>query len=255
MRRALLSNVHGDLDALEAVLRNIDLRNDRGAGIEEILCLGNAVGLGPRPRECLELLKKRCSKVLAGRQERALLRKATQPGWALNEATGYPEPGAREGILWAVHQIFGDATRVQADDAPTRDFLLDLRAPDFETRLARELAGKLHQVSELKSARLEDFLTHVVGRGLLLKFIHRTRLRREGEDWLAWIKELPGAVDVDGLRLTPEFEAGSVGLSSTAATYAILREGRTRLVRVPLSKRERVSRDMKEAGLTAPLRP
>jgi hypothetical protein len=254
MRRALLSNVHGDLDALEAVLRNIDLRNDRGAGIQEILCLGNAVGLGPRPRECLELLKKRCSRVLAGRQERALLRKATQPGWAINAATGYPEPGAREGILWALHQIFGDQTRVQADDAPTRDFLLDLRAPDFETRLAKEVSGKLDQVPELKSARLMDFLTHVVGRGLLLKFIHRTRLRREGEDWLAWIKELPAALDVE-FQLTPDFEAGSVGLSSTAATYTILTDGKARLVRVPLSNRDRVSREMKEAGLTAPLRP
>ena len=255
MRRALLSNVHGDLDALEAVLRNIDLRNDHGAGIEEILCLGNAVGLGPKPRECLELLKKRCSKVLAGRQERALLRKSTQPGWAINAATGYPEPGAREGILWALHQIFGDQTRVQADDAPTRDFLLDLRAPDFENRLAREISGKLDQIPELKSARLTDFLTHVVGRGLLLKFIHRTRLRREGEDWLAWVKEMPATLEVDDLQLKPEFEAGSVGLSSTAATYTILSEGRTRLVRVPLRNRDRLARDMKEAGLPAALRP
>ena len=43
MRRALLSNVHGDLEALEAVLRNIDLRNDHGAGIEEILESGAVV--------------------------------------------------------------------------------------------------------------------------------------------------------------------------------------------------------------------
>lgn len=254
MRRALLSNVHGDLEALEAVLRNIDLRNDHGAGIEEILCLGNAVGLGPRPRECLELLKKRGVKLLAGRHERALLRKSSQPGWAVNAATGYPEPGAREGVLWALHQLFGDATRVQPDDAPTRDFLLDLRAPDFETRLARELAGKLHQVPELKSARLEDFLTHVVGRGLLLKFIHRTRLRREGEDWLAWLKDLPASLKVDDLELSEKFEAGSVGLGATA-TYAVLRDGKTRLLRAPVGKRDVLLRDMKEAGLTAPLRP
>jgi hypothetical protein len=247
MRRALLSNVHGDLEALEAVLRNIDVRNDRGAGIEEILFLGNVVGLGPKPRECLELAKKRGSRVLAGRQEKALLRKATQPGWAINAATGYPEPGAREGILWALHQIFGDATRVQADDAATRDFLLDLRAPDFETRVAKEVAGKLRQIPELKSASLEDFLSHVVGRGLLLKYIHRTRVRREGEEWLAWLKELPPTLKVDDLELSEKFDAGSVGLGATA-TYALLKEGKTRLVRVPL-KRSSLARDMKEAGL------
>ncbi|HEX7900805.1 MAG TPA: hypothetical protein VF950_23805 [Planctomycetota bacterium] len=248
MRRALLSNVHGDVEALEAVLRNIDVRNDRGAGIEEILFLGNVVGLGPRPRECLELAKKRGTRVLAGRQERALLRKATQPGWAINAATGYPEPGAREGILWTIHQIFGDPTRVQADDAPTRDFLLDLRAPDFETRLAREVAGKLDHIPELKTARLADLLTHVVGRGLVLKFIHRTRLRREGEDWLAWIKELPATLKVDDLELSETSDAGSVGLGATA-TYAVLKDGKTRLVRVPLRARDVLLRDMQEAGL------
>ena len=248
MRRALLSNVHGDAEALEAVLRNIDARNDRGAGIEEILFLGNVAGLGPRPPECLELAKKRGTKVLAGRHERALLRKATQPGWAINAATGYPEPGAREGVLWAIHQIFGDSTRAQADDAPTRDFLLDLRAPDFETRLAREVSGKLDKIPELKAARLADVLTHVVGRGLVLKFIHRTRLRREGEEWLAWLKELPASLAVDGLELSEKTEAGAVGLGSKA-TYALLRDGKTRLVRVPLRSRDTLLRDMKEAGL------
>lgn len=253
MRRALLSNVHGDLEALEAVLRNIDVRNDRGAGIEEILFLGNVVGLGPKPRECLELAKKRGTRVLSGRQERALLRKSTQPGWAINAATGYAEPGAREGILWALHQVFGDATRVQPDDAPTRDFLLDLRSPDFESRVAKEVAGKLRQIPELKAAKLEDFLGHVVGRGLLLKYIHRTRVRREGEDWLAWVKDLPAALKVDDVELSEKFEAGAVGLASVA-TYAILRDGNTRVMRVPVGKRDVLLRDMKEAGLPAPLR-
>lgn len=254
MRRALLSNVLGDLEALEAVLRNIDLRNDRGAGIEEILFLGNVAGPGPRPRECLELARKRGSKTLSGRQERAVLRKSVQPGWAINAATGYPEPGAREGVLWTLHQIFGDTTRVTGDDAPTRDLLLDVRAPDFETRLAKEIGAKLQKIPELKAARLDQVLTDVVGRGLLLKFIHRTRLRREGEDWLAWLKELPPTLSVDGVELSEAFEAGSAGLSATAATYAILNDGRIRLVRVPL-RRSTLERDLKEAGLPTPLRP
>jgi hypothetical protein len=248
MRRALLSNVHGDLDALEAVLRNIDVRNDRGAGIEEILFLGNVAGLGPKPKECLELAKKRGSQILAGRQEKAVLRKATQPGWAINAATGYPEPGAREGVLWTLHQLFGDATRVQADDAGTRDFLLDLRAPDYETRLAKEIGDKLRKIPELKGAPLERVLTDVVGRGLVLKFIHRTRVRREGEDWLAWLKERPATLKIDDLELSESFPAGSVGLSSTA-TYAILKDGKTRLMRVPVGRRDALRRDMKEAGL------
>jgi hypothetical protein len=228
MRRALLSNVLGHLDALEAALRNVDLRNDRGAGIEEILFLGNVVGPGPKPKECLDLAKSRGTKVLAGRQERAVVRKATQPGWAINAATGYPEPGAREGVLGTIHQLFGDSTRVQADDAPTRDFLLDVRSPDYETRLAKEIGDKLRKIPELKGAPLERVLTDVVGRGLVLKFIHRTRVRREGEEALAWLKELPATLEVDGLHLSETFPAGDVSQGS----YAILNEGRTRLVRV-----------------------
>lgn len=254
MRRALLSNVHGDLDALEAVLRNIDLRNDRGAKIEEILCLGNVVGLGPKPRECLELVKKRCSIVLAGRHEKALLRKSTQPGWMINAATGYPEPGAREGILWALHQIYGDSTRVQEDEAATRDFLLDIRSPDYETRLAKELAGKLDHVPELKSAKLQDLLTHVVARGLILKFIHRSRARREGEEWLAWLKERPATLQIDTLQLTPDLDVGSVGLGATAA-YTIRTGDIMRRVRVPLADRDSLHHAMLDNGLAAEVRP
>lgn len=253
MRRALLSNVHGDLEAFEAVLRSIDLRNDRGAGIAEILCLGNVVGLGPQPRECLELARKRCSAVLAGRYEKALVRKAAQPGWQLNEATGYPEPGAREGVLWALQQLFGDHLRVAPGDAAVRDLLLDVRAPDYETRLARELGEKADRIPELKGARLADLLLHTVGRGLVLKFIHRTRLRREAEDWLAWAKALPAELRLDDLHLTPETDVGRVGLAATAE-YAILSDGRLRRVRVPLADRDRLTRAMSEAGLPAPIR-
>jgi predicted phosphodiesterase len=49
LKRAVLSDIHGNLDALEAVLA------DAGAcGVEEIYCLGDIVGYGPNPRECVD---------------------------------------------------------------------------------------------------------------------------------------------------------------------------------------------------------
>ena len=42
MRRALISDIHGNLEALEAVLADI-----RSAGISEILCLGDLSDTGP----------------------------------------------------------------------------------------------------------------------------------------------------------------------------------------------------------------
>ncbi|MEX0728812.1 MAG: metallophosphoesterase family protein [Planctomycetaceae bacterium] len=48
---AIISDIHGNLEALEAVLEDIKQRN-----ITEIYCLGDIVGYGPNPRECIDLV-------------------------------------------------------------------------------------------------------------------------------------------------------------------------------------------------------
>ena len=47
--RAIISDIHGNLDALEAVLADI-----KAKGVEEIYCLGDIVGYGPNPCECVD---------------------------------------------------------------------------------------------------------------------------------------------------------------------------------------------------------
>lgn len=49
MKRAILSDIHGNLEALEAVLADA-----ASCGVEEIYCLGDIVGYGPNPRECVD---------------------------------------------------------------------------------------------------------------------------------------------------------------------------------------------------------
>ena len=49
MNRALISDIHGNFDALAAVLDDIQQR-----GLTEIYCLGDVVGYGPNPRECID---------------------------------------------------------------------------------------------------------------------------------------------------------------------------------------------------------
>jgi predicted phosphodiesterase len=61
----VISDVHANLAALEAVLEAID---DRA---EEVWCLGDVVGYGPRPNECAEIVKDRCTLVLAGNHDLA----------------------------------------------------------------------------------------------------------------------------------------------------------------------------------------
>ena len=47
--RALISDIHGNLEALEAVLADISSKD-----IKEIYCLGDIVGYGPNPCECID---------------------------------------------------------------------------------------------------------------------------------------------------------------------------------------------------------
>ncbi len=49
--KALISDIHGNLEALTAVLADI-----RSKGIDEIYCLGDVVGYGPNPAECIDLV-------------------------------------------------------------------------------------------------------------------------------------------------------------------------------------------------------
>ena len=62
MRYALISDIHGNLPALEAVLRNISERSDVAATYH----LGDLVGYGPSPNETVELLRARGIPGIAG---------------------------------------------------------------------------------------------------------------------------------------------------------------------------------------------
>ena len=48
-RTAIVSDIHGNLSALEAVLEDIDSQN-----VDRIVCLGDVIGYGPAPRQCLD---------------------------------------------------------------------------------------------------------------------------------------------------------------------------------------------------------
>jgi predicted phosphodiesterase len=68
MRLALLSDIHGNLPALEAVLDEID-----AAEVEEVWCLGDLVGYGAQPNECTTLVRDRCAVSLVGNHDLAAL--------------------------------------------------------------------------------------------------------------------------------------------------------------------------------------
>jgi predicted phosphodiesterase len=64
MRIALLSDVHGNRPAFEAVLADVDAEEP-----DEIWCLGDLVGYGAQPNECVALARERCDLCLAGNHD------------------------------------------------------------------------------------------------------------------------------------------------------------------------------------------
>ncbi|MCG3128849.1 MAG: hypothetical protein CHACPFDD_03745 [Phycisphaerae bacterium] len=65
---AIISDIHSNLEALLVALEDIDRRK-----ITEILCLGDVVGYGPNPKECVDLVRQRCRTCLMGNHDHAVL--------------------------------------------------------------------------------------------------------------------------------------------------------------------------------------
>ncbi len=64
MKWAILSDVHGNLEALRVVLE--DLAQE---GVDRIVFLGDAVGYGANPNECLQILRERTHRMVAGNHD------------------------------------------------------------------------------------------------------------------------------------------------------------------------------------------
>jgi predicted phosphodiesterase len=65
-RIAILSDIHSNLEALNRALELIDQES-----VREIVCLGDIVGYGANPNECVELIRSRCRIVLRGNHDAA----------------------------------------------------------------------------------------------------------------------------------------------------------------------------------------
>ena len=87
--KAIISDIHGNLEAVEAVLADI-----KEQGITEILCLGDIIGYGPNPRECIDRVMASCKLTLLGNHDQG----------ALFDPEGF-NPGAERAIFWTRKQL------------------------------------------------------------------------------------------------------------------------------------------------------
>ena len=67
MKIGVISDIHGNLPALEAVLEDCEQR-----GLSTIVCLGDSVGYGANPNECCDLVRTRCTACVMGNHDSAL---------------------------------------------------------------------------------------------------------------------------------------------------------------------------------------
>jgi diadenosine tetraphosphatase ApaH/serine/threonine PP2A family protein phosphatase len=65
---AVISDVHGNLPALEEVLKKTEELK-----VDAVVCLGDTVGYGPYPNECVDLVRARCAVVLQGNHDSGLV--------------------------------------------------------------------------------------------------------------------------------------------------------------------------------------
>ena len=65
---AVISDIHGNKEAFEAVLRA-----SSSQGVDDIWCLGDIVGYGPDPKDCVDLVQKNCSLLLMGNHDWAVV--------------------------------------------------------------------------------------------------------------------------------------------------------------------------------------
>jgi diadenosine tetraphosphatase ApaH/serine/threonine PP2A family protein phosphatase len=86
--KAIISDIHSNLEALQAVLKDIEQQ-----GVCEIYCLGDVVGYGPNPRECIDLVMS-CKVVLLGNHDQG----------ALFDPEGF-NPPAERAIFWTRSQL------------------------------------------------------------------------------------------------------------------------------------------------------
>ena len=91
MKLAVISDIHGNLPSLEAVLKSI-----AGEGADRIVCLGDLVGYGASPNECVDVIRGMKIPCLLGNHDEAAIGRGD---------INYFNPFAREAIIWTTNQL------------------------------------------------------------------------------------------------------------------------------------------------------
>lgn len=100
MRLAVISDIHGNWDALTAVLTDIDAR-----ALDAVFCLGDAIGYGGEPEQVIRTLHRRAIASVLGNHEQAVL---------APERLNWFNPTARKSLVRTAAMLSGESLRAMA---------------------------------------------------------------------------------------------------------------------------------------------
>jgi predicted phosphodiesterase len=230
MRIAVISDIHSNLHALEAVLADVDAET-----VDEIWCLGDVVGYGPKPNECADIVRERAAVVLVGNHDLAAIGKLDTSDFG---------PLASESAHWTERRLGAEqaAWLATLEPAATRAGLElyhgSARDPVWEYVLSEEVALENLQVTTAPIV--------LVGHSHLALGLSWDGERLDGG--LA-----PGGTELDTSRARWLINPGSVGQprdSDARAAWLLIDAdaGRAAFRRVPYPIEE-TQAEMRAAGL------
>ena len=150
MKTAFISDLHSNIEALQAVLADIEPR-----GVDRIICLGDVVNYGPDPAECLKIVR-RLDLSLMGNHEEAVLHTPVGFNPIAAEAAAWTrsvlEPGLRAGAEKKANWEFMASRPLKHEEdgvllvhasprEPTGEYLLPSDADLLLGEMSEKLAG------------------------------------------------------------------------------------------------------------------
>lgn len=112
MRLALISDIHGNYTALEAVLKDIQQQQ-----IDSVICLGDVATIGPQPKQVLATLKKLGCPCIMGNHDTAVLQ--------MDRALQYQiAPPLIPTLQWCADQLDEDEKNFLRSFKPTLEIAL-----------------------------------------------------------------------------------------------------------------------------------
>jgi predicted phosphodiesterase len=140
LRILVIADIHSNITALKAVISDVEHHSK----IDDIWCLGDIVGYGPDPSECIRFMRENCRVCVAGNHDLAAVNTIDISDF---------NPDAANAILWTRHQLNSE------DSSYLANLPLSIKKKEF-TIVHGSPRDPLREYLSSTNAALENLLTY-----------------------------------------------------------------------------------------------